>query len=48
MKTRKEMIAQGYEVDWASECPICHTWDCHQYKDCLFCNECKKKVGGKA
>ena len=45
MKTKEEMIAMGYEADWASECPECHSWACHQYLDQLFCMDCKKKVG---
>lgn len=47
MKTQEEMKVMGFAEDWWCECPICHSWHCHQYLDQLFCFDCLKKVGGK-
>ena len=48
MKTKEEMKAMGFAEDWWTECPVCHSWHCHQYRDQLFCFDCLKKVGDKA
>ena len=43
MKTKEDMLSQGYEQGWATECPYCLSNDCHAYEDLTVCFECNKK-----
>jgi len=44
MKTKEEIIQEGYAEDWASECSKCHSWNCHKYADgIIVCFDCKTK-----
>ena len=43
MKTREELVAEDYPEDWACECVFCGSWNCHEYADCVFCFDCKRR-----
>lgn len=48
MKTKKQMIEEGYPEEVISECIYCKSWDCIVYPDCIVCLTCKKKRMKKA
>lgn len=43
MKTKEEIIKEGYPEDWATECIYCKSYDCHSYKDVTVCFSCKRR-----
>lgn len=44
MKTKDEMIKQGYAEDWSCKCEKCGSYNCHEYADCILCFDCKEKI----
>jgi hypothetical protein len=42
MKTKEDMIKEGYPENWPTECEYCCSYDCHEYNDRTICFDCKK------
>jgi hypothetical protein len=41
MKTKEEILKEGYPEDWATQCSKCGSYYCHAYKDQIFCFDCQ-------
>lgn len=44
MKTKEQIIAEGYAEDWATQCVSCKSYNCHAYKDVIICFDCFQRV----
>ena len=44
MKTKEQLIKEGYPEDWDIECPFCHSHNCHRYKNKTVCFDCEDKI----
>jgi hypothetical protein len=44
MKTKEEMISEGYKEEDLVKCYKCGSWNCHAYTDTVVCFECFNKI----
>lgn len=44
MKTKQDLISEGYSSDWMVQCRFCGSFNCHDYTDLEICFDCNSKL----